>query len=75
VRIPEQPVEPVDHPPTLRGKLIPSVRQEPEHAGVVFGGHPSQVGTALSRHGPRIDAVGLAPVASVELACTCGKRR
>jgi len=76
MKIAQEPVEPIDHPAALLSELVPPIGQQPEHHGVVFGSHPPQVGSALGHrgHGPGVDAVGLPPVAPVELAGPGGER-
>jgi len=70
-------MKPVDDPPALCGELVPAVRQQPEHPGVVLGSHPTQIGAALGYRGDGlgVDPVGLPAVAPVELARPCGKHR
>src|SRR6266566_9817034 len=76
-QIAEQPVEPVDDAAALPGELVAAVRQEPQHGRVVLGADAAQPGLT---HGnpsdaPRVEGVGLAPVATIEEAGPGGQRR
>ena len=71
-QITKQAVEPVDRPAALPGELVTSVGEEPKHGAVVLGTDSVEVGLALGHPGDAgsVDAIGLAPLAGSEEACS-----